>query len=57
MTLDLGPDERAVLRAELARITREPRSAFSPRTHTLPGILARLGPPKPALALYAGKHQ
>ena len=55
MTLD--PDERAVLRAELARITREPRFAFSLRTRTLPGISARLGPPKPALALYAGKHQ
>jgi hypothetical protein len=40
MTLDLTPDERAVLRAELARITREPRFPFSPRTRTLPGILA-----------------
>jgi hypothetical protein len=50
MTLDLTPDERAVPRAELARITREPRFPFSPRTRTLPGILARLEPPKPALA-------
>lgn len=30
MTFDLTPDERAVLRAELAQITREPRFPFSP---------------------------
>jgi hypothetical protein len=52
MTLDLTPDERAVLRAELAQITREPRFPFSPRTGTLPGILARREPRSRRCHLY-----
>jgi hypothetical protein len=37
-------------------ITREPRFPFSPRTRTLPSILARLEPPKPALGTSTSRH-
>ena len=56
MTFDLTSDEWAVLRAELAGSRASPGSRSHHGTRTLPSILARLEPPKPALGTSTSRH-
>jgi hypothetical protein len=45
MTLDLDPEEKLALAAELKRTISEDRYPPSPRVQTLKAILAKLEPP------------